>query len=359
MNITFLIGNGFDIGLGLKTRYENFYEKYCCPTEEDNANIKAFKNTLRSWQQIRDADKSKYTRYTKIVDWSDFERAFGKHSNDFRLQNKGAYVERFEHFVKSFNEYLKSEEGKVDYSDTKLIIDTMNKATTTYYHIRPGDKNRIQQEITRYGNQTVYNFVSFNYTKTVDECAEIFNNFLKNDSFRSVGKVRHIHGYVERNMIIGVDNENQIENPELSQDSEIISELLKPTQNQDSRTNYESDVISMINQSQVICVYGMSIGETDKKWWNIISKWLLSDSHRVLIILSHNENYDERFTFTQRRTVNEITNKYFDLVDLSDIEKEKIKDRIFVGINYDIFEMNLVEKECEIETNINISENVS
>ena len=115
----------------------------------------------------------------------------------------------------------------------------------------------------------------------------------------------------------------------------------------------------MINQSQVICVYGMSIGETDKKWWNIISKWLLSDSHRVLIILSHNENYDERFTFTQRRTVNEITNKYFDLVDLSDIEKEKIKDRIFVGINYDIFEMNLVEKECEIETNINISENVS
>ena len=28
MNITFLIGNGFDINLGLKTRYTNFYPYY-------------------------------------------------------------------------------------------------------------------------------------------------------------------------------------------------------------------------------------------------------------------------------------------------------------------------------------------
>lgn len=28
MNITFLIGNGFDINLGLKTRYVDFYDFY-------------------------------------------------------------------------------------------------------------------------------------------------------------------------------------------------------------------------------------------------------------------------------------------------------------------------------------------
>ena len=31
LNITFLIGNGFDIGLGLKTRYKDFYKYYCKP----------------------------------------------------------------------------------------------------------------------------------------------------------------------------------------------------------------------------------------------------------------------------------------------------------------------------------------
>lgn len=28
MNVTFLIGNGFDINLGLKTSYKDFYEQY-------------------------------------------------------------------------------------------------------------------------------------------------------------------------------------------------------------------------------------------------------------------------------------------------------------------------------------------
>ncbi len=28
MNITFLIGNGFDLNLGLKTRYTDFYKYY-------------------------------------------------------------------------------------------------------------------------------------------------------------------------------------------------------------------------------------------------------------------------------------------------------------------------------------------
>lgn len=29
MNITFLMGNGFDIGIGMPTQYEDFYEEYC------------------------------------------------------------------------------------------------------------------------------------------------------------------------------------------------------------------------------------------------------------------------------------------------------------------------------------------
>ena len=36
MNITFIIGNGFDLGLGLKSSYEDFYNEYCVVTENDN-----------------------------------------------------------------------------------------------------------------------------------------------------------------------------------------------------------------------------------------------------------------------------------------------------------------------------------
>ena len=36
MNITFLIGNGFDINLGLKTRYSDFYPYFIEKSTETN-----------------------------------------------------------------------------------------------------------------------------------------------------------------------------------------------------------------------------------------------------------------------------------------------------------------------------------
>ena len=181
-------------------------------------------------------------------------------------------------------------------------------------------------------------------------CVQILGESLKNEGNRKVGNICHIHGYIDKNMIIGVDNEDQIENPELSQDIDVINEIVKPKQNQESRTNYENDAISLINNSSIICVYGMSIGETDKKWWNIISKWLLGDTNRALVILSHDDKYSDRFTFSQRKTIDKITNKYLDMLDLSEDEKDKIKPQIFVGVNNDVFSMNLLKEENEPET---------
>lgn len=357
MNITFLIGNGFDIGLGLKTRYENFYDEYIKTEKDDNENIKYFKETLSKWQNISDDEK---TEYKKIVDWADFESAFGKYSMEFIPEDKDNYLECFEHFVRNFNKYLESEENKVDYLNKNLIAENMKNAVTTYYHIRTGDKNIIQNTYNRYTGQRVYNFVSFNYTRTLDTCVQILDESIKNDSNRKVGKICHVHGYIDKNMIIGVDNENQIDNSKFAEDSDVVYEIVKPKQNQDSRTNYERDVISLINSSNIICVYGMSIGATDKKWWNIIAKWLLGDPNRPLVILTHDDEYTDRFPFTQRKTVNKIINKFLSLLDLSDEQKEKVASQIFIGVNYDVFGMDITKNEVEPETIvIDITKNVS
>ena len=79
MNITFLLGNGFDIGLGLKTGYENFYDEYSEIQSTDNKNINSFKAMLKN----RNLDDRK-----KIIDWADFEKAFGQHSSEFTMDQK-------------------------------------------------------------------------------------------------------------------------------------------------------------------------------------------------------------------------------------------------------------------------------
>ena len=83
MNITFLLGNGFDIGLGLETGYENFYDEYSVILSTDNKNINSFKTMLKN----RNLDEKK-----KIIDWSDFEKAFGQHSKDFAIEDKNQYI---------------------------------------------------------------------------------------------------------------------------------------------------------------------------------------------------------------------------------------------------------------------------
>ena len=142
MNITFLIGNGFDIGIGMPTQYEDFYKEYCKEQENDNDNIKAFKQMLKK----RNQDEVK-----KIIDWADFEKAFGEHSTAPELEGKAAYLERFEHFIESFNTYLERVEAALDYSDMDSIAKTMNSAIKNFYHIRKGDRNSIASFI----NQTV------------------------------------------------------------------------------------------------------------------------------------------------------------------------------------------------------------
>lgn len=59
MNIVFLIGNGFDLNLGLNTRYSDFYEYYKNQRAKDERPyIRSFLNDLASNE-----------------DWSDFDLA--------------------------------------------------------------------------------------------------------------------------------------------------------------------------------------------------------------------------------------------------------------------------------------------
>lgn len=340
MNITFLIGNGFDIGLGLKTQYEKFYDYYQKPLEDDSDNIKDFKKVLKKWQ----SDKN-----TAVIDWADFESAFGKHSADFKIDQKREYLERFEDFVVNFNAYVEDEENRIDYSNSKEIGMKMRDGVLKYYINRKDDKEAIEKIYRIHSGARTYNFISFNYTNTVDRCADLLKQTLKGDSSRGVGSVLHIHGYVERNMIIGVDNPSQISNPEFENDPDVVAEIVKPNQNVNSRENYENDVIPLINSSHIICVYGMSLGDTDKKWWNLVSKWLSKDSNRALIIMKYDKNYYDRFIFNFRKFDNSIRDRFLSFSDLPDDIKAQISKRIYVGMNNNVFEMKLCEEESTLE----------
>ena len=77
MNITFLLGNGFDIGLGLKSGYKSFYPYFVDKANDDNL--------------IRQAiEKEKKDNYST---WADLEEALGRFTHNISLDQRQKFVQ--------------------------------------------------------------------------------------------------------------------------------------------------------------------------------------------------------------------------------------------------------------------------
>ena len=106
----------------------------------------------------------------------------------------------------------------------------------------------------------------------------------------------------------------------------------------------------MLKESQFVYIYGMSLGETDKHWWNRISSWLDINKKNHLIIQKY--NMPEKTAFPQKYQLAERQekNKFLGYSDLSDERKAALKNRIHVtGDNIFSDMKNMVNKSAPIE----------
>ena len=112
MEITLILGNGFDKNLGLKTSYKEFYEWYknepC-----DNEIVKKMKYSI---DRFMDGGKK------EIINWGDAELAFGQYAKN--CDNYGDYRLCYENIHDKLDEYLKDKEKDFDINkihDDKII----------------------------------------------------------------------------------------------------------------------------------------------------------------------------------------------------------------------------------------------
>ena len=91
MNITFLIGNGFDINCGVKTKYTDMYPDYIATASESRV-LARFKAALQ-----RDGRNQYKT-------WGDFEMGMAAYSKEFF--NEGEFVACIRDFKEFMTNYL-------------------------------------------------------------------------------------------------------------------------------------------------------------------------------------------------------------------------------------------------------------
>lgn len=329
MDVTFLIGNGFDLGIGLKTGYKDFYKVYCQIKQSDIDVLRHFKSDILKEPET----------------WADFESAFGAYAYYFKDPEE--YMQLFEDFIEQFSRYLENEEHAFDASRTDEMLRGMKKALSNYYNIRPADKAAVEAVVA--SSTRTFNFVSFNYTRCLDKCIDVIKSTPNSLStlYGEIGELVHVHGYTDRDLIMGVNDASQIEHETFSQDETVLDEIVKPRQNEIIRMNYDYRATQVINRSRVICIYGMSIGETDQKWWKLIMEWLYANTNNHLIVLQHIAPI--RLVPVWRRFVNSTRDLLYMYGEVSPEDQKNIESRIHIDVDHDIFAMNLRSNELGVK----------
>lgn len=336
MNITFFIGNGFDINIGLKTKYSDFLDYYIDSKKLENSKDK----NLSDEKILKKEHIESFKKYVKDnIDfwWSKGELALGKYTSELSEGEGERFLNCQRDFANELSKYLKSQEKNIDYEINKeKIIKTFN-SLSNFIDIFPYKiKNQIKKVLDNYKYEHYYyNFVSFNYTTTITKCKEQLNSNTINshNTYNDyIHNIYNIHGDID-NMILGVNDESQITNIKVfncENGKEYIDGIVKENTIQGTYSNIEEEVEALIKGSKIIYIYGMSIGETDKRWWERVIRWLKEDEMNQLIIYKR-KNYEESVLPADNKIFEKKSkNSILKYSEFSKEDNENLKNRIII-----------------------------
>jgi len=370
MALTFIIGNGFDLNLGLKTRYADFYDVYL-NEENCNGNIARFKsNILKS---IQNSKSNQATEIIETVNWADFEYGMGQYSQRFTSREAvGEFVDCLADFVVSFNNYLLAQCERVDWNmvgkmPESIILQEFVASIVRFQDRIVEDKARGTVEAVIKNIRTV-NFLQFNYTNVFDtllvksgfrdllilDYIKYGNNNIRNYLAR-FGSRLHVHGEMGLSNFItmGVDSPSQINNPLLRDDDAVIKTFVKQLKlGEEERGNRQLRIERQaakkaIEKSDVICAFGVSFGETDNYWWKLVGDTLIRNDKALLVVFDrsgviHSGNpVTNHFNIVASGRANEIIERFLTNSGMVSDKKENVRNRIIVQLDSNMFGFKL------------------
>lgn len=265
MNITYLIGNGFDIKLGLRNRYIDFYKSYVAtPSMSDPQVVKTFK------AEINNFIKKELNKEDTAIDWRDLEVALGKYTTKVPLEEfETLYFDIVEH-LKS---YLAAEYAYFNarYFKPEGILRYLTDPITGFFN--HDQEKALYQFVRSLTGEDEIDIINFNYTPTLEQLSGFKGKELPIGKFVSgrsakLRSILHIHQTLfEEDILVGVDNKSQIENPEYTKNVDVCELLIKPSTNKVLGSGIDAECESIINNTNMFVLFGTSIGITDSKWW--------------------------------------------------------------------------------------------
>lgn len=321
MNIVFLLGNGFDINLGMKTRYPDFY-RYFKEKESSSHLVKNLQNSITE----------------NIINWSDLELALGEYTSEF--DTVAEFDEVYDYLLNALCDYLDEEFSKYDFG-TLSISEFFKNLSIPEKFLTVQDATEVVEYKNKWKQSNkLINIISFNYTRSVEKIIEgTKNNHLGtfDNTNYYLQNIIHIHGFTDDRTILGVNDPSQVSNISFHKDSDFIEALIKIESNARQRHNIDKNCINLINSSDIIYIFGCSLGATDKFWWKLVADNLKRGIKVIIFFRAEEQN--QRLGHRPLRIQRMVKKMFWEMADMSDEEKEIYDKNLYIKINAEIFNL--------------------
>lgn len=311
-SVTFLFGNGFDISVGMNSSYIDFLTWY------ENQLTQSSSEIQKDFCPIISQFKGKIKNQSRWNTWADFEEDL------ISIASSADEIERikvkrfYEHTCEKLPEYL-TEQEKMIQIDNILPEDKVEKFKQAFcnFYTETIEAKEIEEKHLLSSRDVQYRYVNFSFTSILDK--------LLNKIFQKVD-VLHVHGTINSSITIGVDDVSLIKT--CFKRAELYYLINTKSENRQLQKWYQK-ATDMIIQSDVVCIYGMSISQTDNEWWKLLVEWLKNDTNDLVIFW---KAYEPKSLIEETEIQENIFERLICYSDLNIAEKNALKKRVHIVI---------------------------
>jgi len=317
----YLIGNGFDLDLGIDSSYDSYYKsKYflnLCEISPLATHIKVLndKNFKENWVDFEEAIKSYCMNVLGNEYAMDNERII-------KFQNLREFESHFKEIRKSVADFLIEQASKVDLltlPDTKNSIRIAKEIVDRYERT----SNLIGGLFSENNNIKI---ITFNYTNSLTKLIEIearkkwavsdgLGEKFKNNFQKIKDNIIHIHGSLDAdNIILGIEDIGNI----IPKETFIIRKSI--------HVDYTKFSLGLMGKANNVTIFGHSLGISDEMYFKkLFSLWKQtpSSNNKRKITIYHKKDPNQKIYFN---------NRILELIEYTTSDFKELNDYKFVEV---------------------------
>lgn len=323
--MTVMVGNGFDLSAGLKTSTTRFMDFFSKNHASDEGPVGRLAGCIEK---------------EGAREWADFEKKLGEYTSNLEVYEENAVeaaLDCKEAIDVDLAAFIASEDKRV----TDEFIEANSEsviASLAYWcsALQPLERQRI---LGCYSTDFELNvsIVTFNYTTLLPRLFHAFgtsDHATPEDSW-GVSSIRLIHlvqahGALGREPICGVNDASQIGSDALSKNEDIASTFVKGEIQKLFGSVDDRRAEDIILGANVLIIFGLSLGETDIRWWESVVKLLKKGDIHFVLIASTKAVSARRSPASFRRFSKALKEKLLTRGGANDDEKRLLSERIFI-----------------------------